>query len=201
MRIYELNWPDGEDFQYDLFPFLQVIDPKGRPVDAWSWVRTQNTLIIVHEAQTPYKCDKLWNEFLKFVSDGMSFGPKVILFSSYVSSYGSPSDIPVPHYPDPCVGGPIMLTTRQRVSIQPLYENNQKVGLYFTYREFKDVVNRVCEYHRANGKPIFPSPELLSYMWEISCGQPGATRAILDALVNSEVSFASLIMLSAFSVR
>lgn len=86
-------------------------------------------------------------------SGDLSSGPFVILFSSY----GSPSESPVPS-----AGGstPVELTAAQRVSIRPLPYNNSKVSLYFTRDEFNEVVAGFCEYNTENdGNPFLLSPE------------------------------------------
>ncbi len=51
------------------------------------------------------------------------------------SSYGSPSKTPL------TTPTPIRLSSSQRLSIRPLYSNNQNVSLYFTRAESDDVVS------------------------------------------------------------
>jgi hypothetical protein len=142
----------------------------------------ENTLLIIDEAQLSYEYLNLWNDFLKPLASDAKGGPFVILFSSY----GSPSEIPVRVVPG---SAPIHLTAQQRVSIRPLSKNNTNVSLYFTRSEFDDVVARVCKYNDKDGQPFLPSSELVDYVWEFTNGHPGGTRAVLDALIHSEVSF------------
>jgi len=91
-------------------------------------------------------------------SGDLSSGPFVILFSSY----GSPSESPVPS-----AGGstPVELTAAQRVSIRPLPYNNSKVSLYFTRDEFNEVVAGFCEYNTEN--------DVKSVNWAIECSREG----------------------------
>jgi len=186
VQIYSFSWVDDSDFpdglhrssQYNLL--LDYITGR-RGTAEHDWLMMQNTLLIIDEAQMSYECRPLWNDFLKPLASGSTGGPLVILFSSY----GSPSEVPVRVIPG---SAPIHLSVQQRVSVRPLPENNPIVSLYFTRLEFDDVVARVCKYSSKDGQPFLPSSELLEYVWEFTNGHPGGTRAVLDALIHSEVS-------------
>jgi hypothetical protein len=173
-------WPDGLNRASQYHRLLNFIT--GRPAESDNWPQMENTLLIIDEAQMSYEYLDLWNDFLKPLASDAKRGPFVILFSSY----GSPTQIPV----RAALGSaPIHLSAKQRVSIRPLSENNPKISLYFTRSEFDDVVTRVCEYNAKDEQPFLPSSELLEYVWEFTNGHPGATRAVLDALIHSQVSF------------
>ena len=104
-----------------------------------------NVSLIIDEAQMSYNYTTFWNDFIKpLASAGSSSVPIVILFSSYPVD-GSASQTPVP---GPYKGSaPVELTTQQRLSIRPLFDNNPDVSLYFSRQEFDDVVRRVRNYH------------------------------------------------------
>jgi hypothetical protein len=89
-----------------------------------------------------------------------------------------------------CSGSaPVHFTTDQRVSIRRLSQTNSNVSLYFTYDEFDDVIERLRKYCLDSESNSFRlSPELVEYIWEFTNGHPGGLRAVLDMLVQSEVS-------------
>jgi hypothetical protein len=145
----------------------------------------RNMLLIIDEAQVSYQYSNLWTDFIKPIASDGNEGRRVILFSSY----GSPAASPVNH--GSAGISPVRLSADQRISIRPLSGNNQKVSIYFTRPEFDDVVARVCKLANEHKQPFRPSPELLDYIWEFSNGHPSGTRLVLDALINSEVSFYS----------
>ena len=128
----------------------------------------------------------MWNDFIKYLC-GAGYGPLVVLFSSY----GSPSASPIHEDPE-SLPTPILFSDNQRVSIRPLSDNNPGISLHFTRPEFDDVVDRICKPY-ANKQPFIASSELKQYIWELCNGHPGATVTILEALIHSDVSFASLL--------
>lgn len=196
LQVYAFSWPDGfsggldkHSQSYQLLNFITR-----RPANlSDDWLRMQNALLVIDEAQMSYEYLNLWNDFFKPLSSGAAGGPIVILFSSY----GSPSETPVRVIPG---SAPIQLSPQQRVSVRPLFENNQDVSMYFTRSEFNDVVARVCKFHNKDGQPFLPSSELLDYLWEFTNGHPGGTRAVLDALIHSDVSFSILYVLSSSTI-
>lgn len=183
MLVYLFNWPASvEGFEYSNYYHLLNKITKEPKTRSDTWLKRQNTLIIVDEAQRSYKFLNFWDEFIKPLASHDEISPFVIIFSSY----GSPSEAPVASS-----GGsaPVELTTDQRVSIQRLSYTNSSVSLYFTRDEFDDVIARSCRYYsEQDGNPFLPSLELLQYIWEFTNGHPGGVRAVLDMLIQSEVS-------------
>jgi hypothetical protein len=157
----------------------------GQSVQLRDWHNVQNTLLLIDEAQLSYEYSALWNDFMKLIC-GIQWGPWVVLFSSY----GSPSDSPLQEGNK--FGAPMAFSKKQRVSIRPLYENNPSISLYFTRPEFDEVVARICEQY-ANQQPFNPSSDLIDHIWKLCNGHPGGTVAIFDALIHSEVCFATLL--------
>jgi hypothetical protein len=192
LKIYSTSWPNESKFKENglhkgsyYHELLNVATSK--PMDArFDWLELKNTLLIIDEAQRSYEYDSLWADFLRSQAGrGRKGGILVIL----LSSFGSPSEAPVQ------VKGsaPMSFAPEQRVSVRPLpNRNNPEVSLYFTLAEFKDVVTRTCNYYNTTdpGKPFLPSLEVLDYIWALTNGHPAGTRAVLDALVYSEVSLA-----------
>jgi hypothetical protein len=185
-RVYAFSWLSREFLEehgVNGFRYHQLLNIHlQRPIDTDDWLRMRNMLLIIDRAQMSYRYNSFWTDFIKTVAISGDESRRVILFSSY----GSPTENPVMH------GGPgsppMVLSANQRVSIRSLSDNNREVALYFTRLEFDDVVTRVCKGASKDGQPFCPSPELLDYVWEFSNGHPGATRAVLDALINSKVS-------------
>ena len=93
-------------------------------------------------------------------------------------------------FPFPVLRGvaPLHFTAQQRVSVRPLPGSNPIMSLYCARSEFDDIVAQVCRNHNADGQPFFPSPELQEYISQLSNGHARGVRAVLDALVHSEVS-------------
>jgi hypothetical protein len=157
-----------------------------QPKPLRDWHNVENTLLLIDEAKLSYNYIFLWNNFIKHIC-GTRYGPWVVLFSSY----GSPSDSPIPGDPD-STPTPVTFGDEQRVSIRPLYRNNPNISLYFTRPEFDDIVARICVSY-ANQQPFNPSPELIEHIWELCNGHPGGTVTILNTLIHSEVCFATLL--------
>ena len=184
IQIYHFSWPDPATFPENLghaSSYNQLINYglglKTTPFD--DWLHTRKTLLIIDEAQVSYGFHSFWNDFLKTLASGDTTGPLVILFSSY----GLPTETPVLSPPS---SAPIHFSTQQRVSVRPLFENNNQISLYFTRPEFDDVVARVCQHQNQDPCRFRPSDELVDYLWAFSNGHPGGIRALLDALIESE---------------
>ena len=142
----------------------------------------EKTVFIVDEAQRSYEYFNFWDQFIKPLASSELVGPFILLFSSF----GSPTEVPVESS-----GGSasVELSAAQRVFIRPLSYTNPSVSIYFTRDEFNDAVARSCKYHsEKEGNPFLLSPELLQFVWEFTNGHPGGVRAVLDTLIQSEVS-------------
>jgi len=184
VQVYLFTWnpahfsSKGLDIGSEYDELLNCATKQPKPLGDWRNV--QNTLLLIDEAQLSYKYNGLWNNFIKYIC-GARYGPLVVLFSSY----GSPSDSPIPRDPE-LTPTPVEFGDEQRVSIRPLYRNNPNISLYFTPAEFDEVVARICGLY-ANQQPFNPSPELIEHIWELCNGHPGGTVTILEALIHSEV--------------
>lgn len=170
MQVVYLSWPSkGQGYIHKSYDILI----KEFANIAWDGLifDYSNLLLICDEAQNSYPFDTFWNDLVKVQSQGVSTGPYIAMFSSW----GSPSPTAVAYDGS----APAYLSPDQRVSISTLY---------FTREEFEDVVSRVCVVAEREGPSFRPHPELIDYLFKITSGHPGCTRAVLDVLIHSDVS-------------
>jgi hypothetical protein len=104
-------------------------------------------------------------------------GPYIALFSSF----GSPGEIAVQHAG---YSAPVQLLATQRITLKPTPDVN--FGQYFTKAEYLEVVQCVTTVG-SHGQAFLISPETVEFIWELTMGHPGATRAVLDILLHDEV--------------
>jgi len=184
IRIHLFDWPiNTKEFEYDTYYHLLNRLTKQPETRSDTWLRRQNTLIIINEVQRSYTFYSFWDQFIKsLASDGG--GPLVILFSSFSSAASRSIEIPVE-----MGSAPVQFRPDQRISIQSLSYTNPKVSLYFNREEFNDAVARLCKGDR-NG--FIPSKELMQHIWELTNGHPGAVRAVMEVLIHSKVSISQL---------
>lgn len=178
--VYEFSWPTK--FVGDLThvsSYGNLLNQRlGKPA-SYDWMTQTQTLLIIDEAQLSYEYDSLWIDFIKrLASDRAVYGPLVILFTSY----GSPSEVP---FDTPIGTTPVHFYEGQRISIRPLSHKNL-LSLYFTREEFDNVVGRVCKDVSKDDQPFSISTELAQYIWDITSGHPGGTRAILGSLAHTK---------------
>lgn len=170
MQVVYLSWPStGKAFvskSYDMLikEFASI---------TWdgSILEYSNLLLICDEAQNSYPFTTFWNDLVKVQSQGTSTGPYIAMFSSW----GSPSPTAVAYDGS----APAYLSPDQRVSISTLY---------FTREEFEDVVTRVCDVAEREGPSFRLHSLLVDYLFGVTSGHPGCTRAVLDVLIHSDVS-------------
>jgi len=184
IRIHLFDWPINiKEFEYDTYYHLLNRLTKQPDTQSDTWLRRQNTLIIIDEAQRSYKFYSFWDRFIKSLASHGG-GPLVILFSSFGSAAGRSIEIPVE-----MGSAPVQFRPDQRISIRSLSYTDRKVSLYFNYEEFNDTVARLCKGNR-NG--FIPSKELKQHIWELTNGHPGAVRAVMEMLIHSDVSISQL---------
>jgi hypothetical protein len=180
IQIHLFNWPlNIKEFEYQNYYHLLNKLTNEPLTRRDNWLKRQNTLIIIDEAQRSYTFYSFWDEFIKrLASDGG--GPLVILFSSFGSAAGRPVEVPIEFG-----SAPVQFRPDQRISIQLLPYTNPKVSLYFNREEFNDAVARLCKEDRNS---FILSKELMQHIWELTSGHPGAVRAVMEMLIHSEVS-------------
>lgn len=127
-------------------------------------------LIICDEAQNSYMFDSFWNDFVKLQSQGAKAGPYIAVFPSW----GLPSGNAV-NYDG---SAPPYLLPDQWVSINILY---------FTHQEFTDV-HHICNADKLQLQPFLPGLDLVDYLFKVTSGHPGCTRAIFEVLIHSGVN-------------
>lgn len=138
----------------------------------------QNTLLIVDKAQLSYTYTSFWNDLIK----NMPGSGKGSLMVFLLSSYGSPSAIAVPPTPG---SSPVVLHPENRIFIRPLPNTNLLIRLYFTRKEFDDVLRRFCQNFVSSGQPFLLLENDSNYVWKFTNGHPSAVRLLLEYLANS----------------
>jgi len=94
--VHLFDWPlDTKRFEYRSY-YRLINDILGEPkTKSDTWLKRQNTLIIVDEAQRSHKFVNFWNEFVKPLASERQYGPCVILFSSFGSPAATPIELPL----------------------------------------------------------------------------------------------------------
>ena len=143
----------------------------------------RNHLIIIDEVQNSFKETNFWTEFVKELhQDRIPDWPMLVMFGAYGPPGQAPNTAP----------NPARFAPDQRVSLRP---NTQpypshvpnvapNLCLYFDWNEFNDTLNRVERYSRESNLPFRLSDDLKEEVWKMTCGHPGAVRAILLILEN-----------------
>ena len=192
--VHLFTWPvdiERKDHRnYHLRNYYHLLnDILNQPAtDSDTWLKRQNTLIIIDEAQRSYKFHNIWDEFIKTLASSNGSGPFVVLFSSFGSPAGTPVEVPIESG-----SAPVQFRPDQRVSIQALPYTNPNVSLYFSREEFSDAVARLCKKYRSDdGNDFIPSEELMQHIWELTNGHPGGVSAVVETLIHSTVSISQL---------
>ena len=192
--VHLFTWPvkieSKDGYNYDVLNYYHVLNYvlKQPATDSDTWLKRQNTLIIIDEAQRSYKFHNIWDEFIKTLASSNGSGPFVVLFSSFGSPAGTLVEVPIESG-----SAPVQFRPDQRVSIQALPYTNPNVSLYFSREEFSDAVARLCKKYRSDdGNDFIPSEELMQHIWELTNGHPGGVIALLEILIHSKVSISQL---------
>ena len=143
------------------------------------WKKNTNTVLLFDEGQVTYNDGNLWNDFFKCLNDDYPLC-RVILFTSY----GSPSNTISTEQ-----GTPMVIPDWQRVTLLPIQhdDNLPPVGLFFTEKEFKDLVS-----------VLYPETDFrfdgyfFETLFDITKGHVGAIRDFVRVIVADDVSHALL---------
>lgn len=180
IRVYRFSWPSPFPDKYNVLQYYRLLDDILETKHEEAWDGMQNTLLIVDEAQLSYTYTSFWNDLIKNMP-GSGKGSLMVLL---LSSYGSPSAIAVPPAPG---SSPVVLHLENRISIRPLAHTNPLIGLYFTRKEFDDVLRRFCQNFVSSGQPFLLSENASNYVWKFTNGHASAVRLLLEYLANSAV--------------
>jgi hypothetical protein len=71
--------------------------------------------------------------------------------------------------------------------MRPFFKNNAAVLLYFSKAEFAEVVERLTA--STSEHPFVLTEGVQDFLFELTAGQPGCASAVLDVLLNAEVTF------------
>lgn len=178
--VYRITWPPPFPGKYSLLPYHRLLNDMLDINNWYSWEYIRSTLLIVGEAQLSYTYNTLWNDLIMNMPDSHNNN----LFLLLLSSYGSPSAATIPTQPG-C--SPIVLSTQCRISIQQLLQTNPLVGLYFTRKEFDDMLRRYSQTFVSSGQPFYLSKDASNYVWQFINGHPSAVRFLLEYLAYSSV--------------
>lgn len=182
MTVFRIIWPSPFPEKYNLLPYYRLLNDMLEIKDGRSWEYIQNVLLIVDEAQLSYTYNSFWNDLIKNMPDSRNHN----LFILLLSSYGSPSAIAV--HPQPG-SSPVVLRSECRISIRPLLHTNPLIGIYFTRKEFDDVLRRYCQPFVISGQPFLLSEDAGNHVWKLTNGHPSAVRFLLEFLAHSSVNY------------
>ncbi|PGH07651.1 hypothetical protein GX51_01660 [Blastomyces parvus] len=175
MQVVSLSWPKYFPGNFSTmaryYRLLNAIT--GRQLDLDDW-RGKRVLLIVDEAQRSYACTSFWNDLIRFVTPGA--GPCVALFSSY----GSPSRCPSGRQ----VTTPVIFHPAQQISLRRT-SINPDIGLYFSRKEYDELVHVVCLYHRQQGNEMVLPHRLTACLWDLTSGHPGAHGRSVESIVRT----------------
>ena len=178
--IYRISWPSSIPEKYSVSTYHVLLNDILHLPSNFSWDFVKNTVLIIDEAQLSYTYYSLWNDLIKKLTDSTGSGLYLLL----LSSYGSPSSIAVRPLPG---SSPVILSSERRISIRPLSNTNASVGLYYTFPEFEDAVQRFCDSFETTGQPLIISDGSKDVIWSCTNGHPSAVRCLLEFIAHSKV--------------
>ncbi|KAL4742128.1 hypothetical protein BDV11DRAFT_212133 [Aspergillus similis] len=135
-----------------------------------------NTVILIDEAQGPYRDTYFWNTVIKNRRSGEDKDIKICLFCSYGSPWTGVEE-------DDNENGfiPVTFGPAQRITLTPQPgKDSPNIGLFYTEDEFREVVSLLTT--NKFDEPFTIDKAAMDYMYDLTNGHPGGVTAIVDFL-------------------